>query len=296
MTYVSEYFHCFASSDLKERVAARIQKFVQFNMAMDAEEQTYEKKTEDLLSWIYAAIKRLESRDFGSTPDSAQEAFQAHKKYLSSEKIPKITAKLDLEADFANIQTKLSVYERRPYFPPSGLGVDDLDKAWEALEDAEKARGVAVRENMFRFITKSASSITPEQMKEFESAFNHFDKDASGSLDPIELKAALSSLSISFKSEQEFEKLFTKIAEGNSKISKEQYINYMISISEDKDNKESVDAAFMLMSDNRPQITSAQLKVHPLKGEEVDFLKHDMPQADEDQYDYPKYTALCFKD
>jgi hypothetical protein len=37
MTQVSEYFHCFASMDVKEKSAHRIQKFVQFNIAIEEE-------------------------------------------------------------------------------------------------------------------------------------------------------------------------------------------------------------------------------------------------------------------
>lgn len=42
MTYVSEYFHCFAGQDLKEVAARRIQKFVQFNQSMEKQEAEYE--------------------------------------------------------------------------------------------------------------------------------------------------------------------------------------------------------------------------------------------------------------
>ncbi len=42
MTYVSEYFHCFASQDIKEKAARRIQKFVQFNQSIEQMQIDYE--------------------------------------------------------------------------------------------------------------------------------------------------------------------------------------------------------------------------------------------------------------
>jgi hypothetical protein len=52
----------------------------------------------------------------------------------NSEKPHKAAQKLDLEALFANIQTKLTVYGRAPYQVPSGLSAEDIDAAWDRLE------------------------------------------------------------------------------------------------------------------------------------------------------------------
>lgn len=294
MTYVSEYFLCFSSLDLKEKTAARIQKFIHFNISMEEQEKKYEHRVQELLDWIHKTIKRLDERELGETAEAAQETFQAHKKYLANEKVPKLTAKLDLEAEYAQIQSQLSVYERRPYVPPSGLSVDDLDKAWAALEEAEKLRGAAVRDNMFRFTTKATSSISPEQLKEFEASFAHFDKDGSGYLDRPELRAALSAVSVSFKNDEAFEKFYLKLADGNPKVSRQQYIDYLISLTEDKDHKEAINAAYSSLADGADTITVQQLKVHPLKGEEIDYMDARMPKA-ESRLDYLKYTDACFK-
>lgn len=81
----------------------------------------------------------------------------AHKKYLHTEKPPRAAQKLDLEASFADIQTKLKVYGRTPYAAPSELTPEAIDEAWDRLEQAEKAYGKACRDNMFRFISKTES-------------------------------------------------------------------------------------------------------------------------------------------
>jgi len=270
MTYVSEYFHCFASQNVKEKSAARVQKFVQFNMQMEEAEHEYENKAQELLNWIHSTIKRLDARNFGDSLENAKALFEDHKKYLSTEKPGKSSNKLDLESSFAAIQTKLSVYNRVPYKVPHGYSTDDLDAAWDALEKAEKARGAALRENMFRFISKAKTTISEEQLKEFEASFNHFDKDKSGELDKLEFKAALSALSIPFKDEEAFNRLFNLVSEGNPKISKEQFMNYLISISEDKDTPDAIKSSFATMADgNSSSIAKPQLNCVPLQNNEM---------------------------
>jgi len=295
MTYVSEYFHCFASQNVKEKSAARVQKFVQFNMQMEEAEQDYERKAQELLDWIHQTIQILDTRDFGNSSDQAKALFEAHKSYLSVEKPQKSNTKLDLESSFAGIQTKLVVYNRSPYGVPQGFSPDDIEIAWDALEKAEKARGVALRANMFKFITKATNAISEEQLKEFEHSFNHFDKDKSGALDRLEFKAALSALSIPCKDEDAFNKLFLQVSEGNPRISKEQFMNYLISISEDKDTPEALKSSFATMADgNQSQIAKPQLNCVPLNGNEIDYLAVHMPQVNSEVYDFNTYVDTSF--
>jgi len=295
MTYVSEYFHCFASQDVKEKSAARVQKFVQFNMQMEEAEGVYVRNSDGILSWINETIEKMNDRNFGDTMDNAKSLFEAHKTYLSTEKPAKTGSKLDLESAYAAIQTKLAVYNRKPYNTPTGYSPDDIDAAWDRLERAEKARGAALRENMFKFITKAKTTISDEQLKEFEASFNHFDKDKSGALDRLEFKAALSALSIPFKDEDAFNRLFLQVSEGNPRITKEQFMNYLISISEDKDTPEAVKASFCTMADNGAQISRPQLNCQPLRSNEIDHLAERMPPLSSDLYDYSQYVDSAFK-
>jgi len=294
MTYVSEYFHCFAGMDLKELSARRIQKFVQFNQSIEREERNYESLANELLSWINETIERMRDTDFGSTASEAKEKFEQHKNYLYGEKPMKAAQKLDLEANIAQIQSRLVVSGRNAYEVPSGLGTDDIDVAWDRLEQIEKQRGRSLRDNMFRFISKAQTSITPEQMKEFEASFVHFDKDSSGFLDRIEFKAALSALSIPFKDETAFGAVFNRVAEGNPKVSKEQFVNYLVEINEDKDNAEQIKASFSSLADHNDKILPQQLRVPPLVESEIDYLKEKMPPTGQ-LLDYVVYTDSVFK-
>jgi len=296
MTYVSEYFHCFASLGNKEMAARRVQKFALFNKTMEQLEQDYEQKTQQLLNWIFATVEKLNDRNFGETIQEAQAAFEGYKSFLSKEKPTKATDKLDLEASFVDIQTRLKVYSRNEYKAPKDLTPDDLDDAWDLLENAAKMRAKALRNNLFKFITKIASGITEEQRKEFESSFAHFDKDGSGWLDRTEFKAALSALSIPFKDENAFNLLFHKVSGGNSKISKEQFMAYMTEMTEDKDTPEQIKEAFASLADGAGTISRPQMRVHPLKDEvEIAFLAARMPPSSgSESYDYKDYVNSSY--
>ena len=295
MTYVSEFFHCFANQDVKERSAHRIQKFVQFNREVEEEEARYEGDARVIVQWIEDTIAHLNERDFGTTLDQAKGFFENHKRYLTQEKPAKESQKLDLESTYAEIQTKLAVYDRVPYQVPAGLSTEDIDAAWERLEKAEKSRGHAVRDAVFRFITKATSTVSEEQIREFESSFAHFDKDGDGTLDKLEFKAALSALSIPFKDESAFDRVFSQVAGEGTVILKDQFVNYLISISEDKDTAEAIRAAFQVIADNSDQIAKPQLRVHPLKDVEIEYLADKMPAVSNEVYDYVAYVNGSFK-
>jgi len=70
--------------------------------------------------------------------------------YKKNEKPPKTQSKLDLEAQFATLQTKLRVQGRPPYAPPAGLSPSDIDTIWSTLGDAERERASAIRAELER--------------------------------------------------------------------------------------------------------------------------------------------------
>jgi len=295
MTYVSEYFHCFAAMDVKELAARRVQKFVQFNQGIEEMETEYESGAQALLDWIHDTTQKMHDRHFGDTLDAAKDLFEAHKKYLCSEKPPKAAQKLDLEALYANIQTKLTVYGRSAYNVPNGKSTSDIDAAWDALEAAERSRGAAVRDHRFKFITKATSAVSEDQLREFEASFAHFDKDSSGQLDKLEFKAALSALSIPFKTDEQFLKVFNQVSQGNDKISKDQFVNYLCELSEDKDSPEQIKQSFNILADASENISQVQLRVPPLKDNEINYLSQKMPPVRENVFDYQTYTDQAFK-
>jgi len=109
MTYVSEYFHCFAGMDVKERATARVAKLLAFNKSMEDLQHDYEAKARALLEWIHHAEQRMSERDTPADGEAAKRKFEEHKHYLIQEKPQKTANKLDLESLFAEIQVCLAI-------------------------------------------------------------------------------------------------------------------------------------------------------------------------------------------
>ncbi len=63
-----------------------------------------------------------------------------------------------------------------------------------------------------------SSQLSEEKLQEFRDSFAHFDANKNGWLDKIEFKAALSALSIPFKDDGEFAKVFTQVWRGGMDV------------------------------------------------------------------------------
>jgi len=64
--------------------------------------------------------------------------------YKQTTKRTWVTEKQDLATLLGNVQTKLKTYKLRPYVPPSGLALSDIDEAWEILLTSEAQRSRAI--------------------------------------------------------------------------------------------------------------------------------------------------------
>ena len=103
-----------------------------------------------LRDWTLQKTAAHKSRDFGDSLDAVEGKWADFSSYKKNEKPPKTQAKLDLEAQFATLQTKLRVQGRPAYTPPAGLSPGDIDGLWSALGDEERARAVAIRAELER--------------------------------------------------------------------------------------------------------------------------------------------------
>jgi len=292
MTYVSEYFHRFASQDLKERAARRAQKFVSFQRAIAAQASEFETRAEALLAWVDSVIANFENAQFGETVEEAEAAVRALRDFVTAEKSEKSGEKLDLESLFAEIQTQLKVNNRSPYVPK--VAPEALEDAFDRLWDAEKKYAAAVRANRFQFITKVESKISDEKVQEFTESFNHFDADKSGQMDKVEFKAALSAMSVPFKDDAAFDKVFNEVSEGQTHVTLSQYIRYLAALEEDKDTPDQLIESFKMIADNAETVSEAQLSCPPLSADDVQYLLSQMPQAG-NGYDYNAYVQNSFQ-
>jgi Ca2+-binding EF-hand superfamily protein len=294
MTYVSEFFHRFASQDQREVAARRCAAFLHFLRAVQARQYDYEERVRRLLKWVADQTEVFKNRDFGETLGHAQEVQAAFREFVVARRPQSEGEKIDLENLFAEIQTELKVNNRRPYAPPEGLAPEDIENAFDALTAIQKSYAQAVRAHRYRFIQKVEAKLSDEKLAEMDASFSHFDKNKNGSLEKLEFKAALSAMSIFFSSDADFDKVFGLVSGGAATVSKEQYISYLTSKYQDKDTPDQIKESFKAVADGGAGISAAQLQTPPLSAEDAEFLQKVLPARGDGTYDYGAYIDSQF--
>jgi len=294
MTQVSEYFHRFAAQDQKETAARRAAKFLRFAKMMEARKQGYEERARSLVEWTERHCDLLSDNHYGDTLEESKEHFQSFRNFIVGEKPSKSAEKLDLEILFAEIQTELKINDRPPYSPPEELSPDSIEKNWSKLAAVETHRGQKIRENRFRFIKKEESKISDEKVAECKASFTHFDQNGDHALDKLEFKAANSAMSVVFKNDDHFNKVFEDVSAGKGSVNLEQYMKYIVALQEDRDSPDQLKDSFRQMAGDNDTITGDQLNIPPLTEDDVSYLKSVMPKVDGDKYDYNAFVDQSF--
>ncbi|ROW12097.1 hypothetical protein VMCG_00708 [Cytospora schulzeri] len=155
-----------------------------------------------------------------------------------------------------------------------------------------------------QMVARSMTNLTPIQLEEFESVFRHFDRDDSNNLQEIEFSAALASLGLVF-SEDEMHDYFEEASDGHDKVSFEQFIRFMVDVTEDQNTAEQVFQSFREVADGKPYVTEMDLR-HSLVPDEVieqliDIIPpHSGPDMKDDrgqpQYDYIAFMEKLISD
>ncbi|EEH21626.1 hypothetical protein PABG_03842 [Paracoccidioides brasiliensis Pb03] len=151
-------------------------------------------------------------------------------------------------------------------------------------------------------VARNMTNLTPIQLEEFESVFRHFDRDSSNTLHEIEFSAALASLGLVYD-EDEMHEVFLATCgparvERNAGVSFEQFIRFMVSVTEDQNTAEQVFQSFKEVADGKPYVTELDLRHSLIPEELIDNLLQTMPQHNgpdllEDR-DVPKYDYITF--
>jgi Ca2+-binding EF-hand superfamily protein len=101
-----------------------------------------------------------------------------------------------------------------------------------------------------QLVARNMTNLTPIQLEEFESVFRHFDRDLSNSLQEIEFSAALASLGLVYD-EQEMHEKFREISGGRAYVTFEQFIRFMVDVTEDQNTAEQVFESFKEVADGK---------------------------------------------
>jgi Ca2+-binding EF-hand superfamily protein len=145
-----------------------------------------------------------------------------------------------------------------------------------------------------QMVARSMTNLTPIQLEEFESVFRHFDRDDTNSLAELEFSAALASLGLVF-SEDEMHDYFLDTSGGRDHVTFEQFIRFMVEVTEDQNTAEQVFQSFREVADGKPYVTEMDLRHSLVPDEVIDQLiemmpQHKGPDTSEDrgmpQYDY----------
>ncbi|EEA24364.1 hypothetical protein EYB25_004505 [Talaromyces marneffei] len=163
------------------------------------------------------------------------------------------------------------------------------------LVKSSVAKKLAFLEN--QMVARNMTNLTPIQLEEFESVFRHFDRDGSNTLQEIEFSAALASLGLVYD-EEEMHEVFLETCGRNSTVSFEQFIRFMVSVTEDQNTAEQVFQSFREVADGKPYVTELDLRHSLIPDELIDNLlesmpKHEGPDLLEDR-DLPKYDYITF--
>jgi len=169
------------------------------------------------------------------------------------------------------------------------FSVDDLSFDYGLVVQALQKKSGFLQNQM---VSRNLTNLTPAQLEEFETTFRHFDRDNSNTLAPLEFKAALAGLGEVY-TDAEFEDIFKSVSKGGARVTFEQFINYVISISKDETTPEQLRQSFKTVAGEKPFVNELDLRMCQIPQPVIDYLAQTMPKAG-DGYDYSKYLDSTF--
>lgn len=140
-----------------------------------------------------------------------------------------------------------------------------------------------------QIVARSMNNLTPIQLEEFESVFRYFDKGQRNQLVESEFSGALASLGLVY-SEDEMHQVFQFASEGSNYVSFEQFIKYMVEVTEDQQTSEQVFRSFSEIANGKDYVTELDLQNSLIPESMIKQLTEQMPKdASGEGYDYVNY-------
>ncbi|XP_067307414.1 alpha-actinin-4 isoform X1 [Pseudorasbora parva] len=140
--------------------------------------------------------------------------------------------------------------------------MEHLRVGWEQLLTTI-ARTINEIEN--QILTRDAKGISQEQLHEYRTSFNHFDKDHSGVLQAEEFKACLISLGYDVETDKQGEAEFARIMgivdpNNSGAVTFQAFIDFMSRETTDTDTADQVIASFKILAGDKNYITAEELR------------------------------------
>jgi len=140
--------------------------------------------------------------------------------------------------------------------------METLRVGWEQLLTSIN-RNINEVEN--QILTRDSKGITQEQLNEFRSSFNHFDKNRVGHLKPDEYKSCLVSLGYSLGKDKQgdidFQRIMAIVDPNNSGyVLFDAFLDFMTRESTDSDTAEQVIDSFRILAGDKPYIMPDELR------------------------------------
>merc|ERR1712167_540849 len=109
--------------------------------------------------------------------------------------------------------------------------------------------------------TYERPGLSEEEIEEIKEAFDLFDTDGSGTIDPKELKAAMQSLGFEAKNQTIYQMISDLDKDGSGNIDFDEFLDMMTARMSDKDTRADIEKVFRLFDDDKTgYITFSNLK------------------------------------
>eukprot|EP00945_MAST-04E_sp_MAST-4E-sp1_P008900 g8900.t1 len=131
----------------------------------------------------------------------------------------------------------------------------ELYRKWKVSKEVELDVSITYQD-YFTMLFKLVEIIerpglSEEEIEEIREAFNLFDTDGSGTIDPKELKAAMQSLGFEAKNQTIYQMIGDIDKDGSGSIDFEEFLDMMTAKMSDKDSREDIMKVFNLFDDDQ---------------------------------------------
>uniref|UniRef100_A0A674EEA1 Actinin, alpha 2b n=1 Tax=Salmo trutta TaxID=8032 RepID=A0A674EEA1_SALTR len=174
-----------------------------------------------------------------------------------------------LEGDHQHIQESL-VFDNKH----TNYTMEHIRVGWELLLTTI-AR--TINEIETQILTRDAKGISQEQMHEFRSSFNHFDRKNHGAMDTDDFRACLISMGYDL-GEVEFARIMMLVdPSATGMVSFQSFIDFMTRETADTDTAEQVVASFRILAADKPYILVEELR-RELPPDQAEYCILRMPR------------------